>query len=136
MALGDAVCSFNPIYGQGMTCAAREAAALGAALDRHGCTGARRSRATSTRRRPESIATPWRFAVGGDFVYPRDDRAAAARHRGAQLVRPADRPASQVDAEVNRRFVSVQQLVTPPGVLTEPRFVARVLRGARARKRE
>ena len=70
VALGDAICSFNPIYGQGMTCATKESVALGAALDRHDGEAtpamARDYYAAAT----TIVATPWQFAVGGDFAYP------------------------------------------------------------------
>jgi len=61
LALGDAICSFNPIYGQGMTCAAKEAVALGAALDRHDRADAGMAR-EYYRAAAELIGTPWQFA--------------------------------------------------------------------------
>jgi 2-polyprenyl-6-methoxyphenol hydroxylase-like FAD-dependent oxidoreductase len=63
LALGDAVCSFNPIYGQGMTCAALEAVELGALLDRYGAVTPALS-ADWYRRVATVIATPWQFAAG------------------------------------------------------------------------
>ena len=130
VALGDAICSFNPIYGQGMTCAAREASALGAALDQYGRTSFARHYYAAT---AEIIATPWGFAVGGDFVYPETTgprpRAIAARNWFSRQIALA----SQIDPEINEVYVGVQQLLTPPSVLFEPRFVLRVLRQARRR---
>lgn len=69
VATGDAVCSFNPIYGQGMTCAALDALALGRMLDRHGTATSVMAKAFY-REVSSIIATPWRFAVGGDFAFP------------------------------------------------------------------
>jgi 2-polyprenyl-6-methoxyphenol hydroxylase-like FAD-dependent oxidoreductase len=70
--LGDAVSSFDPIYGQGMTSAALQAEALGRCLDRTGAVDrafARRYFAAASR----AVAVPWSLAVGGDFVYPDTD---------------------------------------------------------------
>ncbi|MEV6346868.1 NAD(P)/FAD-dependent oxidoreductase [Actinoplanes sp. NPDC051851] len=127
-AVGDAFCSFNPIYGQGMTCAALEATALGDALDRHdGATGPDTIRdyyAAAAR----TIATPWQFAVGGDFGWPQTvgprPRGVAVRNWYARQIGYA----SQIDPEVNATFIAVQHLLESPDVLMKPRFLAKVLR--------
>jgi 2-polyprenyl-6-methoxyphenol hydroxylase-like FAD-dependent oxidoreductase len=132
VAIGDAICSFNPIYGQGMTCAAQEAEALGTALDRHGSASAAMAR-DYYRAAAEVIVTPWRFAVGGDFGYP---QTTGPRPRGVRLNNWYARRialASQVDTGINAVFQSVQHLVTPPSVLMRPRFAIRVMRAARRR---
>ncbi|WP_308121359.1 NAD(P)-binding protein [Paractinoplanes bogorensis] len=135
VALGDAVCSFNPIYGQGMTCAAMSAVALGAALDQHGGRASTAMARAYYARVAEIVQVPWQFAVGGDFVYP---QTTGPRPRGIALRNWYSRRiayASQIDAEVNRTFVRVQHLVDPPSVLTRPGFALRVLRKARERLR-
>ena len=135
VALGDAVCSFNPIYGQGMTCAARQAAALGDALDRHHRApdaGMVRDFYAAAARINE---TPWRFAVGGDFSFP---GTTGPRPRGIGLRNWYARQvtyASQVDASVYRVATGVQHLIDPPSVLFRPGFAARVLRRARKGRR-
>ncbi len=133
LALGDAICSFNPIYGQGMTCAAREATALGAALDRHD-GHARPAMVREFYTAAASIVqTPWRLAAGGDLAYPETtgprSRASTIKNWYARRVAYA----SQVDAEINATYSAVQHLVVPLDVLTRPRFVLRVLRQARRR---
>lgn len=136
VALGDAICSFNPIYGQGMTCATQEASALGAALDRHGGHAGPEMARDYYAAAARIVETPWRFAVGGDFNFP---ETTGPRPRGIAVSNWFARRiayASQVDPEINAIFSSVQHLVTPPEVLFRPRFVARVLRQARKRQRQ
>ena len=123
VAAGDAICSFNPIYGQGMTIAAKEAVALGALGDAN-ADAVRAFYRTAA----ELIATPWQFAVGGDFAYP---QTTGPRPRGIRLSNWYAKRialAAQVDPEVNATFLSVQQLLTPPGVLFKPAMIAKVLR--------
>lgn len=130
LALGDAICSFNPIYGQGMTCAALEAVALGRLFDRHGAATAALSR-DFYREAARIIATPWQFAAGGDFAYP---ETRGIRPRGIGLLNSYGRQiqlAAQVDAEVRRTFTEVQHLITAPAALRRPRMVWRVVRSAR-----
>lgn len=128
--LGDAVCSFDPIYGQGMTSAAQQAEALGAALDRAGAVNqsfARRYFRSAGR----IVNAPWSIAVGGDFAYP-DTKG--RKPVGTDLLnRYMDRviAAGQTDDDVVIRFNEVVSLVRSPQSLMSAAFALRVLRKAR-----
>ena len=135
LALGDAICSFNPVYGQGMTCAAKEASALGRVLDRHGRKPGPAMARAFYGEAATIVATPWQLAVGGDFSYP---QTVGPRPRGLRIRRWYGRRiayASQIDSRVNRTYLRVQQLLDPPAVLTRPGFVLTVLRMAGKRRR-
>jgi 2-polyprenyl-6-methoxyphenol hydroxylase-like FAD-dependent oxidoreductase len=128
--LGDAVCSFDPIYGQGMTSAAQQADALGRALDRHGAVN-RALAKQYFRAAARVVNTPWSIAVGGDFVYP---ETKGQKPFGTDLLnRYMDRVirAGQYDDDVVIRFNEVVMLVRSPQALLAPSFVLRVLARAR-----
>jgi 2-polyprenyl-6-methoxyphenol hydroxylase-like FAD-dependent oxidoreductase len=128
--LGDAVCSYDPIYGQGMTSAALQAEALGKALDRIGSVSRPFARAYF-RAAGRIVTTPWSIAVGGDFAY-----AGTSGHKpfGTDVLNHyMDRviKAGQVDAHVVIRLNEVVSLVRNPQTLLSPGFALRVLRKAR-----
>jgi 2-polyprenyl-6-methoxyphenol hydroxylase-like FAD-dependent oxidoreductase len=128
LATGDAMCCFNPVYGQGMTCAAMEAVVLGRLLDRYGEASGPMAR-EYYREAARVLAVPWRFAVGADFAYP---ETVGPRPRGMGLLnRYATRlqRTAQRDPVVRRTFTAVQQLVRPPGALFAPGIVVRVMKG-------
>jgi 2-polyprenyl-6-methoxyphenol hydroxylase-like FAD-dependent oxidoreductase len=127
LTVGDAVCSFNPIYGQGMTVAAMAAVALGETLDRHGSATVAAAR-DYYRAAAALVAVPWRFAVGNDFAYP---ETAGPRPRGVAFSNWYGKRlaiASQVSPELNQVYLDVQQLLAPPSELLKPAVVAKVLR--------
>ena len=73
MALGDAVCAFNPVYGQGMTTSAMGAATLARCLreQRQRSNGDLAGLARRYQRRLYWVnLTPWLLATGEDFRYP------------------------------------------------------------------
>lgn len=127
--VGDAVASFNPLYGQGMSSAMLQAEALGAAIDRHGLgIGLAKVVARATSR---VVDNPWTIATGADFVYP---AAVGQRPPGHAFInRYIDRVtrAASRDEHVNRAFTEVQQLLAAPPTLFHPSVVARALRAGR-----
>lgn len=125
--LGDAVCSFDPIYGQGMTSAALQAAALGSSLDRATAVDRR-----FTRRCHKSVAAvvaaPWSVAVGGDFAYP---GTTGSKPVGTDIVNRYMRRvtiAAQHDDRTATRFNEVVAMVRRPESLLTPWFALRALR--------
>ena len=127
VVVGDAACSFNPVYGQGMACAALQAAALGEVLGAVG-TGSPDLPARYHRRAAKIIDAPWAIAVGADFLHP---QTTGPKARGTDL---ANRyvmnlaRATQVSLPLARSFNLVLNLVEPTSALLRPRTVARVLR--------
>jgi hypothetical protein len=124
LVVGDAVCSFNPIYGQGMSVAALEALALRRHLERGG------------EPRPQQffrdiagvVGVPWEMAAGGDLVFPGvpGRRTRKVRMVSAYLARL--HAGAVHDASLGAAFIRVAGLVAPPASLLHPRVALRVVR--------
>jgi 2-polyprenyl-6-methoxyphenol hydroxylase-like FAD-dependent oxidoreductase len=127
LVYGDALCSFNPIYGQGMTVACLEALALRECLTSSAEGAAHRFfRAAS-----KLIDTPWQIAVGSDLQHPEVKGVRPAQVRFfnwyiAKLYRAAQR-----DLVLSQTFLQVANLNQPPTALLHPRIALRVWRGSR-----
>lgn len=129
VVVGDAVCSFNPIYGQGMTIAAIEATVLGDCL-RSGDAGLphRFHRAAA-----KPIRVAWQTAVGSDLALPEVQGRPSLSMRLTNVYTDRVLKAAEVDALVTRDFLRVVGMLAPPSQLMHPAFVARVVRGQRRR---
>jgi 2-polyprenyl-6-methoxyphenol hydroxylase-like FAD-dependent oxidoreductase len=128
--LGDAVCSYDPIYGQGMTAAAQQADALGKVLDDAGAVNRPFARAYF-RAVARIVGVPWSIAVGGDFTY--EETSGKKPFATDVLNRYMGRvvKAGQCDERVVIRLNEVVALVRKPQTLMSPAFVLRVLHKAR-----
>ncbi|CAN5457836.1 FAD-binding monooxygenase [soil metagenome] len=130
VVLGDALCSFNPIYAQGMSSAALQAKALGASISKHGLTSPKLSGAFY-RRAAAVVHTPWKIAAGGDFA---DPRTTGPKPAGTNLTnRYLDQVflACHTSAKVSRQTMRVQNLLARPETLLTPWMAFRVLIAAR-----
>ncbi|HEV2885487.1 MAG TPA: hypothetical protein VGX49_01130, partial [Jatrophihabitans sp.] len=123
LMIGDAVCSFNPIYGQGMTVAAMEAAALRDML-RSGSPPAPRR---YFRRIAKMIDTPWEIAVGADLAFPGVAGRRTFKVRMVNAYVPRLHAAARTDSSLGRAFVRVVGMVDRPEGLLRPDRVLRVL---------
>jgi flavin-dependent dehydrogenase len=127
LVLGDAVCSFNPIYGQGMSVALSEARALDDCLAAGDGDLAKRFFARVTK----IVASPWAIATGEDYRYP---EVKGQRPPGFGLVsRYMERAhrAAATDPVVLKRFFEVASLLAPPPAMMAPAIAWRVLLGGR-----
>jgi 2-polyprenyl-6-methoxyphenol hydroxylase-like FAD-dependent oxidoreductase len=129
LVVADALCSFNPIYGQGMTVASLQALLLHRLLaERAGRTaGLARSFFRGAAR---IIDGPWSIAVGTDLRFPEvpGRRTPWVRLTNAFVHRL--HAAATRDAALGAAFLRVVNLVRPPTSLLAPNIVLRVLRGS------
>jgi len=125
LVMGDAVASFNPIYGQGMSVAALEALTLRRHLERGAAPQPRRF----FRDLPRVVDVPWDIAAGGDLIFPgvKGRRTLKSRLVSAYIARL--HAAAAHDASLASAFVRVAGLVAPPQTLLRPSIAGRVLRG-------
>jgi flavin-dependent dehydrogenase len=118
VAIGDALCAVNPIYGQGMTMAVLEALAL---------ADAGNDIAAYYRAAARIVDTPWRIATGADFQFP---QTAGRRPAGLAIFNSYVRRVvlgTHVSNELHRRMLRVQHLLESPSALIRPATVARAV---------
>lgn len=130
IALGDALCAFNPIYGQGMAVAALEARLLGDIAERHALGTARFVRAYN-RGVARIVDVPWRMAAAGDFLHPKTtgDRPVGTGIAGRYLEHVLR--ACTTSPAVSRQMMLVQNLLASPASLATPAMLVRVLAASR-----
>ena len=135
VVLGDAVCAFNPVYGQGMTVAAMGAKVLADTLSDHrraAPDGTRTGMSRQFQRRLARVnATPWLLATGADLGWPTTVGGHASR-RDRLVQHYVDRVirAMADDPHVLEVFLEVVHLLRPPAALFQPAVVAAVSREA------
>ena len=129
--LGDAVCSFNPVYGQGMSVASLEARILDMCLrDQHRQSSSNDLAAFPQRFQKaivKAVKVPWMLATGEDFRYPETE---GKRPPGMNLLHWYTRRVNELtatDPRVAGLFYQVLHLLKPPTVLFSPRVVWAVL---------
>jgi flavin-dependent dehydrogenase len=122
--VGDALCSFNPTYGQGMSSAALQAKALGEALAGAGDLQARLE--AYLREAAEVVRLPWRQANYNDFLYPTTEGDRAMFTQEEMTYRTQVQMAALRDDQVREWSAAVQHLLMPFERLLEPDVRARV----------
>jgi 2-polyprenyl-6-methoxyphenol hydroxylase-like FAD-dependent oxidoreductase len=129
LPIGDAICRFNPVFGQGMSVALQQAHALAqvlaASVSAKGSTGAIwRSFFAKV---AAIVETPWALAAVPDFIYPqtvgeRPDNFEASLRFGVAVTRATAR-----HADIHKLAAEVQHLLRPRSAFTEPHVLERIM---------
>lgn len=124
LVMGDALCSFNPVYGQGMTIAALEAHALQTCLQQQRSPATRRKVAGLASRLQKAVAkvvnAPWLLATSEDFRYPQTQ---GKRPPGTKLINCYMGRVHELIASDRRatfHFYEVLNMLKPPLALFDP----------------
>jgi 2-polyprenyl-6-methoxyphenol hydroxylase-like FAD-dependent oxidoreductase len=122
LIVGDALCSFNPIYGQGMTVAALQAIVL------RDCLGRGRNNLAQAffRDASKKVRVAWQTAVGADLTLPQvlGTRSRAMRITNAYLERVMT--AAEIDLRITEQFLRITSMLDSPLRMLHPGFMLRV----------
>jgi 2-polyprenyl-6-methoxyphenol hydroxylase-like FAD-dependent oxidoreductase len=122
LATGDAICSFNPIYGQGMSVAALDAVALQHCLRR----GVDNLPHRYFRHAAKKIGVAWQTGAAGDLAFPEVEGRRTASMRVANRLVDFVLTGCESDPDVIKQFFRVSGLIDPPTRLLRPSFLYRV----------
>ncbi len=123
LVFGDAISSFNPIYGQGMSAAALEAVELDQALSSQDEAISKRFFTSAAK----VVDIPWSIAAGNDLRMP---EAKGKRTLGVKIINwymSKLHRAAQTDPVPALAFHRVSNLLAPPPSVLHPRVALHVL---------
>jgi 2-polyprenyl-6-methoxyphenol hydroxylase-like FAD-dependent oxidoreductase len=129
LVIGDAICSFNPVYGQGMTVAALEVLALRECLRRGDRDPARRFFASTAK----TVAAAWQTATGADLALPEVPGRRSIRTRITNIYIDWVLTAGETDTAVVEAFTRVTGMLASPRLLVSPLITLRVARAMASR---
>jgi 2-polyprenyl-6-methoxyphenol hydroxylase-like FAD-dependent oxidoreductase len=130
VAISDSVCTFNPMYGQGMTVATLSARALESTLTRVSLRDPGFERVFFGNQH-RAIKDAWSLATSADMRFPGTKSDLREPSRFAKFFGSAVLQAMIVDGEVLRRTSPIYYMMKPTRSLFEPGLAARILlRGA------
>jgi 2-polyprenyl-6-methoxyphenol hydroxylase-like FAD-dependent oxidoreductase len=125
LVIGDAISSFNPIYGQGMSSSALQAMELGKTLAAGSHNLARRFFKGAAK----VVDMPWSIAVSNDLRMP---ETTGPRNAGVNFVNwyvSRLHRAAHHDQIAALAFLRVANLLAPPPSVMHPKIVLRVAKG-------
>ncbi len=131
VVLGDALCSFNPLYGQGMSVCALEALAL------DHCLQEKRQRSSSDlsrlpkrylKRTARIVDNPWLLATGADFLYPAVEGRRPLGNSFLSWYNVQLLELASCNPRVARRFLEVLHFRKSPVALFDPYILFHALK--------
>jgi len=126
IAVGDALCSLNPIYGQGVTLCASQALVLDRCLRRTRSGLARAARRFRADAALESDL-PWRLAACEDFRYPQTSGERPAFAGWTNWYTRKVRELSAADPHAALALLGIMHMEARPAVLYRPSMMSKVL---------
>jgi 2-polyprenyl-6-methoxyphenol hydroxylase-like FAD-dependent oxidoreductase len=132
LVTGDALCNFNPVYGQGMTIAALEALTLKRLLA-DGPAGLPRRFYTAT---AKILSQAWALSTGADLRFPQVEGKRPKTDRLVNRYLDRYRVAASADPVLGTAFLRVTNMVDPPTRLLTGGHLLRVFRCAVLRRRQ
>ncbi|NEO87535.1 MAG: 2-polyprenyl-6-methoxyphenol hydroxylase-like oxidoreductase [Spirulina sp. SIO3F2] len=130
VALGNAVCGFNPKYGQGMTAAALGARTLADCLARHPQAPNQAFSQQFQRHLAKTLKTPWSTSIGQDLSWGQAEGKRPERPSwlAKQMNYYIDRVAqvAHSDPQVCRELIGISHLTTSPSAIFHPRILWKV----------
>jgi 2-polyprenyl-6-methoxyphenol hydroxylase-like FAD-dependent oxidoreductase len=129
LCVGDAICTFNPIWGQGMSVAALEVLALQRLLEERAAQGGSLLGVPAAfyAEAARIVAPAWQLSVGPDFGYETTRGDKPPEFEASRGFSRALSKLAQRDPEVRSLLNDVYHLVTPMDALRAPALVAKVL---------
>jgi hypothetical protein len=126
LPIGDAICRFNPVHGQGMSVAAKEAGLLFDLLGRFNSDLLSTLAHDFLTKAENLIADPWAMSALPDFIYPETTGVRPKNlEQRLNFQNGLGRLAAR-DAAVFELLMDVRNLLKPLNVLDDPSIVGRI----------